>query len=294
MESCVFLRLIEYQLLDLRDDLLVAGIEKISRQIDQNQRGLAIGAQNQSPEIRVTERPNRRDQRSRSGTDSERLVLRCGIFVIWNTTIRASRQSARILCDFQQSLTEFKLTRRVAFIDAIVHPFLVLFGQTAIGATHNNDDSTGNECLGKGFAKQRLAHQARTARGQERELFRLHDIPQRRGHHGSYHQHANPSEKQPGPQPVNQIAEFQKHRNQGLTSGGNEPPESWRSPLAEWRMQNESSAYARISMGVSVGVVSLRHMTVTIMLMTVIAMATVMVILFWSIFLEVCQRSASP
>lgn len=47
-------------------------------------------------------------------------------------------------------------------------------------------------------------------------------------------------------------------------------------------------------MGVSVGVVSLRHMTVTIMLMTVIAMATVMVILFWSIFLEVCQRSASP
>ena len=69
-------------------------------------------------------------------------------------------------------------------------------------------------------------------------------------------------------------------------------------------MQNESSAYARISMGMSVGVVSLRHMTVTIMLMTimlmtimlmtVIAMATVMVILFWSIFLEVCQRSASP
>ena len=52
-------------------------------------------------------------------------------------------------------------------------------------------------------------------------------------------------------------------------------------------------------MGMSVGVVSLRHITVTIMLMTimlmtVIAMATVMVILFWSIFLEVCQRSASP
>ena len=47
-------------------------------------------------------------------------------------------------------------------------------------------------------------------------------------------------------------------------------------------------------MGVSVAVVSLRHMTVTIMVMTVIAMATVVVIIVGSIFFEVCQRTTGP
>lgn len=46
-------------------------------------------------------------------------------------------------------------------------------------------------------------------------------------------------------------------------------------------------------MGVSVAVVSLRHMTVTIVVMAVIAVTTVMIVL-GSIFLEVCQRSAGP